>query len=98
MIFVIAGLIIKYIVQWARLIGIVIAISVSLYALGLLPDDPVLSFIRYHSGTIANYLVYVNYISYANVIANIANFLVITFPVVWLARIIMNHVGTKEKG
>jgi hypothetical protein len=98
MIFVIAGLIIKYVVQWAKIAGIVIAISLTLYALGLLPNDPVLNYINHNAGLIASYLVYINYISYSNVVFHIANFLVITFPVVWLARIIMNHIGTKEKG
>jgi hypothetical protein len=98
MIFIIAGLIIRYVVQWAKIAGIVIAISLTLYALGLLPNDPVLNYINYNAGLIANYLIYINYISYSNVVFEIANFLVLTFPVVWLARIIMNHIGTKEKG
>jgi hypothetical protein len=98
MIFVIAGLVIRYIVQWAKIAGILIAISLTLYALGILPDDPVLQYINYNAPIIADYLVYINYISYSNVVFEIANFLVLTFPVVWLARIIMNHIGTKEKG
>jgi hypothetical protein len=98
MVFVIAGLIIKYVVQWAKIFGIVIAISLTLYALGLLPNDPVLQYLNYNSLLIANYLVYINYISYSNVVFEVANFLVLSFPVVWLARIILNYVGTKEKG
>jgi di/tricarboxylate transporter len=94
---IITGIIIREITKWVRIFGIITVMLLTLYLLGLLPNDPLLEYIENHHNEIQQLLIYINYISYANVVVAIANFLVFTFPLVWLVRIIMNYLGTKEK-
>ncbi len=98
MFILITGIIIRYIVQWSKIAGIVIAVSITLYAIGLLPVDPVLVYISNNESMVINALKYLNYVSYTNIVFAVANFLILTFPLVWLVRIVLNHMGTKEKG
>ena len=95
---IITGIIIREITKWAKIFGIITVMALTLYLLGLLPNDPVLEYINDHYVEIQQLLIYINYISYANVVAAVANFLVLSFPLIWLVRIIINYLGTKEKG
>jgi uncharacterized membrane protein len=97
MLLAIGGILIRYIIQWAKIFSIVIVVSLTFYLIGLLQVDPVLQYLENNSSVLIEVLKYLNYISYTNVVFSVVNVLITTFPLVWLVRIILNHVGTKEK-
>ncbi len=94
----ITGIIIRYITQWTRIAAIVIVVSLTFYMIGLLPIDPVLVYLQNNSSVLIEVLKYLNYIAYTNVVFSVVNILIVSFPLVWLVRIVLNHIGTKEKG